>query len=568
MDTKLRDAALAASNPLTLQVSFIVPSLTNPRKAFDKVGLQELAASIKTHGVLQPVMVRPWPATRKAPKDFPDAAAAGFELVVGERRWRAAQLAGLEAIPATVCELTDAEVVEVQVVENLQREDLHPLEEAEGYERLLKLGADASTRPGGALDVATLAAQVGKSKAYVYARLKLCALVPAARKVFLDGWLNAATALLVARIPVPELQVKAAKEIVAGSDYRDGSPMSVQVAKQHVQEHYMLRLGEAPWPVADALLVPAAGACTTCPKRTGNQRDLFGDVESADVCTDPPCFAGKKKAWEGKLRAEAEASGREVIAGKEAKAIKPREYSEELKGYVDLSARCYEDPKHRTYQALLGKHAATAPLLEDPHTKELRTVMPVADVTKALKEKGYTWAGTRRTPSTSSTSIGADQRKREARAKLEREVRRRVHEAVREKVTGSLSREDMALVAGAFYADIWDGNRKRVMALWGWEHKGGSVNTGKAHVAQMKEAELRRLLVDLALVKETHVWTWDSSSSRPTQLLEAAKRHGVDAAAIRREVETAAKAKAAARVKGAKKPSPQDGNAKKAKRKT
>jgi ParB/RepB/Spo0J family partition protein len=512
-----------------LATACIAPSPTNPRKAFDKAALEELTASVRSHGVLQPVLVRPWPKDRKAPKGWLGPPA--FELVAGERRHRAARAAGLSLIPALVRELNDTEVLEIQVIENLQREDLHPLEEAEGYERLLALGRDGGVGGGGGASVDELAAKVGRSKAYVYARLKLCALTPEARKLFLEGDLNPSTALLVARIPVPELQVEAAKKILEG-DYQDG-PMSVREASEFVQEHYMLRLGEAPWPVADAMLVPKAGPCTTCPKRTGNQAALFDDVKSADVCTDPKCFGSKKEAWRAQQLAAAAATGREIIAGAAAKKAKPHEYSDSLQGYVDLARHCYEDPKTRSYEQLLGKAiVAKAPLLEDPHTKELRPVMSPADVTKALKEKGYAWANARASKPTSSYT--ADQRKREARAKLEREVRRRIHEGVRQKVTGKLSREDLVLVATAFFADIWDENRKRILSLWGWENRGGSRDSGRAPIAGLEEADLRRLLVDLALVGQAHVSAFGSRS--PTQLLEAAKRHGVDAAAIRREV--------------------------------
>jgi ParB/RepB/Spo0J family partition protein len=190
MDTKISEAALAASTPLTILLDNVVPSPTNPRKAFDTAALEDLAASIRKHGVLQPVLVRPWPASRKPPKDFPHAAEAGFELVVGERRWRAARLAGLDAIPATVREMADAEVVEVQIVENLQRSDLHPLEEADGYRQLMAKGHD----------VAKIAEQTGRSVKYVYDRVKLLSLTKAAQKAFLAGDFTAGHAVILARL--------------------------------------------------------------------------------------------------------------------------------------------------------------------------------------------------------------------------------------------------------------------------------------------------------------------------------------------------------------------------------
>ena len=197
----IHEAALDASKTLAVQVDFIVPSPTNPRKAFDKETLDELAASIRKHGILQPVLLRAWPAGRKPPKDFPDAPEAGFELVVGERRWRAARLAGLQAIPATVREMTDAEVVEVQVVENLQRTDLHPLEEADGYRQLMAKG----------YDVGRIAEQTGRSVKYVYDRVKLLSLTKAAQGAFLAGDFTAGHAVILARLK-PADQERAMKE--------------------------------------------------------------------------------------------------------------------------------------------------------------------------------------------------------------------------------------------------------------------------------------------------------------------------------------------------------------------
>jgi len=177
----------AVAGGVRVATNMIAPSATNPRKNFDQSALEELASSISRHGVLQPVVVRSWPASRKPPKGTPEPL---YELVVGERRWRAAQLAGLEAIPATVREMADAEVVEVQIVENLQRADLHPLEEADGYRQLMAKGHD----------VARIAEQTGRSVKYVYDRVKLLSLTKAAQRAFLAGDFTAGHAVILARL--------------------------------------------------------------------------------------------------------------------------------------------------------------------------------------------------------------------------------------------------------------------------------------------------------------------------------------------------------------------------------
>lgn len=172
-----------------IRVDAIKPSGTNPRKSLDKAQLAELTQSVRAHGVLQPVLVRP------------NGAAGEFLLVAGERRWRAAKAAGLAEIPALVRELSDAQVLEIQVIENLQRADLHPLEEAQGYQQLLAKK----------YDVARIAARVGRSPNYVYDRVKLLNLTKEAQKRFLAGEFTTGHAVILARLK-PEDQVRAMDE--------------------------------------------------------------------------------------------------------------------------------------------------------------------------------------------------------------------------------------------------------------------------------------------------------------------------------------------------------------------
>jgi len=174
------------AQPELLHVTTIIPSPTNPRKTFEKVAMDELTESVRRHGVLQPLLLRPWPEGRKRPKSDP----GGFELVAGERRFRAAMAAGLEEVPALVRELTDSEVLEIQIIENLQRSDLHPLEEAEGYRQLM----------AAKYDVARIADRVGRSTAYVYDRVTLLALSKAGQKLFLEGSITVAHAIILARL--------------------------------------------------------------------------------------------------------------------------------------------------------------------------------------------------------------------------------------------------------------------------------------------------------------------------------------------------------------------------------
>jgi ParB/RepB/Spo0J family partition protein len=207
-----------------LALASITPSLTNPRKTFNPDKLTELANSIKATGMHQPILVRPLTGSRVADTDR----AVQFELVCGERRLRASQQAGLDTVPAMVRVLTDDQVLEIQLVENLQRDDLTAIEEAEGYDALMQHASITADQVG---------EKIGKSRSYVYGRLKLLDLCTEARVSLRDRTIDASRALLVARIPDHKLQIKAMKEIVTRGQWVAGhqEPMSYRAAAEHVQ---------------------------------------------------------------------------------------------------------------------------------------------------------------------------------------------------------------------------------------------------------------------------------------------------------------------------------------------
>ena len=183
-----------------LSIESIKESGSNPRRHFDEAYLADLAASIREKGVLQPILVR------KNGK--------GYELVCGHRRLRAAKAAGLAEIPAMVRELTGQEVLEIQLIENLQRSDLHALEEAEGYRQLM------ATKN---YDVARIAERIGRSVKYVYDRVKLLSLIKPAQKLFLEDRITAGHAIILARLK-PDDQ-KRAIDPEGASRYSHNSPL-------------------------------------------------------------------------------------------------------------------------------------------------------------------------------------------------------------------------------------------------------------------------------------------------------------------------------------------------------
>lgn len=170
-------------------------SSTNPRTRFDQRKLEELAESIETSGVLAALLVRE--------SSDPDHGGDAFEIIDGARRFRAAQMAGLVEVPCVVRDMNDAEVRRAQLITGLQSDELHPLDEADGYRALMAMDP--------VYTVDRVAADIGKSKKYVYDRLKLGALVPAAKEAFASEQITAGHAILIARL-TPDDQAKALEQ--------------------------------------------------------------------------------------------------------------------------------------------------------------------------------------------------------------------------------------------------------------------------------------------------------------------------------------------------------------------
>lgn len=176
----------------TLPISEITPNKNQPRKTFDEAALDELAESIKQHGVLQPLLVRPLPN-------------GGYQLVAGERRWRASRRAGLREVPVVVKELTDTETMEIAIIENLQREDLNPIEEAEGLQALIdKCGFTQEE----------VASSVGKSRPAIANSLRLLRLPEKVRELTRDGKISAGHARALISLDNDALIIEAAENVI------------------------------------------------------------------------------------------------------------------------------------------------------------------------------------------------------------------------------------------------------------------------------------------------------------------------------------------------------------------
>ena len=265
--------------PQEVPLSLLMESATNPRQHFEEDDLNELAETIRKSGVYQAILARP--------KDD------RLEIVFGARRYRASQLAGRETIPALVREMSDAEVLEAQLVENLQRRDVHPMEEAEGYKRLLGLTEPTYT-------VEQIAAKVGKTPSYIATRLKLTDLCDEVAAEFYRNHIGVGHALLLAKLPanMQALGITACfKEVyTSGADKPARILLPVRALRFWIETNVLLLLKDAPFDKRNAQLVPAAGSCVDCPKRTGHNKLLFADLGKQDNCTDPTCYQAKVQA--------------------------------------------------------------------------------------------------------------------------------------------------------------------------------------------------------------------------------------------------------------------------------
>ncbi|NIR31688.1 MAG: ParB/RepB/Spo0J family partition protein [Gammaproteobacteria bacterium] len=489
-------------------------SPTNPRKIIDKEADAELEQSVSEHGILQALLVRP--RSEVETKDGQPA----YEVVIGSRRLRIASKLKLPKVPVTIREMTDDQVVEAQLVENLQRKDIHPLDEADGYRRLVEERG---------LAVTDVAAKVGRPSGYVYQRMKLCALGKAGRKAFLAGELTAATALIVARVPDAKRQAKAV-EAVTRVDWRGDRP-SAREASRIVQQDFMLRLADAPFKTDDAELVDKAGPCTTCPKRTGCQPELFDDVDSDDLCTDSACYQAKVEAhWAG-LQALAKDKGWPVVTKKaELKKLFP--YGDFLASsapYIDLDGRCPEDPKSRKYRTLLGKGCERT-LAMAPGGKVFE-LFPKKGLTKALKDRGHDFKAASAGGGTAGASAGTASKDEAKKAKAARALRERTVQTAVGEVVARVERRKPTL---KFWRALAESAVKMALDYGGelcerrgWTDDKATDDHAKKVLAKMSEGELRGVVFEALLPPEVF-WRGASSGGSSPELKALCKEYGVD----------------------------------------
>ncbi|WP_103864800.1 ParB/RepB/Spo0J family partition protein [Aquimarina sp. I32.4] len=243
----------------------ITTGKTNPRRVFNEQSIQELSESIKENGLLQPLLVRP--------------STKGYELVCGERRLKACKLINAESVPVQIKALSDQEALEAQIIENLEREDVHPLREAETFKMMIDNGDYL---------IEDIATKIAKSEKFILQRLSLNNLNAQWKKMFLENEINLSKAFIIAR-----LDKKYQKEVAQNASDWSGGIKSAKQLQSYIDSNITALLSKAKFNPLDDKLVKKAGACINCPKRSGANCSLFPDVEEDDRCFDKVCFDTK-----------------------------------------------------------------------------------------------------------------------------------------------------------------------------------------------------------------------------------------------------------------------------------
>jgi ParB family chromosome partitioning protein len=483
-----------------LPLAFLTESKTNPRRTFEDDSLKELAESIRTQGILSPLLVRP-------------ITEQGFEIVFGARRYRAAQMAEAATVPVRIKNLTDAEALEAQLIENLQRRDVHPMEEANGFRALLNLEEPKYS-------VEQIAARTGKSPAYVAGRLKLTELAPVVVEAFYREDIGVGHALLLAKLQSDQ------QEQALGACFKEDWSNGGQKAKRillpvrslqfWIESNILLILKLAPFDKRDAQLVPAAGSCVDCPKRTGHNKLLFADVRQ-DACTDPNCYHAKVDAHVAK-----------TVAAKPKLVQISTAYGQQQEGNPTLPRNKYVEirPEKPTKEEATRpefktcKYTTEAIVSDGIDKGELRQVCtePTCPVHHPKKQS-----------SADDAKWKAEQEKQRKEAAIANTTGIRILAAITAAVPVRLMKRDLLFVVERL-ASLLDENRLAVVARQhGIKKAKDSDSIGKLFTAYLRRAEesaLGGLLVEITILHA-------AMRQNATQVLrDAATAYKVDVDAI------------------------------------
>jgi ParB family chromosome partitioning protein len=516
-----------------LPLAVLSESATNPRHIFEDAALKELAESIRSQGVLSPLLVRP-------------LTDQSFEIVAGARRYRAAQMAEAPTVPVRIVNLTDSEALEAQLIENLQRRDVHPLEEAQGFKALLNLEDPKYC-------IEQIAAKVGKSPTYCAARVRLTELSAPAVEAFYAEEIGVGHALLLAKLqPAQQEQalVNCFREEWSGAGAKAKRILlPVRHLQQWIEHNVLLLLKQAPFNKRDPQLVPAAGSCVECPKHTGHNRLLFADVSgNLDACTDPNCYGAKLDAH---VKAKVAAKPELVQISTAYKQQPEGEKAIPRNKYVEIRAEKPDTPEKAKWPEFKTCKYTTEAIVSDGIDKgELRKVCtePTCPVHHPKKQT-----------SNADASIKAEQEKRHREEALANATGIRVLQAIVAAVPVRLMKRDLLFIAEQLLP-LLDEKRAQMAA----RNRGIKAKEGEpaaklltAFIRKADEGTIGKLIVETVILL-----TARTQAEGGKTLRAAAQVYGIDTDAVALKV----KQGFAAREKAKKASKPEPKPALKAKR--
>lgn len=448
----------------SLSLIELVESKTNPRKTFPEESLKELAESIKQNGIINPLLVRILPGGE-------------YEIIDGARRYRSAELAGLKQVPAIIRDISDEQVQVVQLISFLQSEDIHPLDEAEAYKKLIDTNQD----------VPAIAVKIGKSMSYVKQRLQMLNLTDDWKKHFRNGVMNPAHALLLSRLQ-PKDQGKCLESYNVIHEYISHGKKSYAMQpianlRDYIQNNFHLELNKTSFNKKDPNLFKQAGSCTECPKRTGHNKELFNDITNEDICTDPHCFHKKinnhltavlKTADEDKEHeyvkiADSYSSHKEVL--------NPYEYNKAKKG---------------------DKGAKKAIVVDGLNAGQVRYIK--------IKQSHTSSAGKSSTSKPKTTAQIAREKKKAEEVKLKQGTQKRIRCAILKEAKAGIKKfatEDLVKIAKIIEEENYYNDEELAMIILGITDLPEDFDS-EPFYKKMKDAELIKVIVLLLVSNDWH----------------------------------------------------------------
>jgi len=430
-----------------IDIGKLTESSYNPRGAFDAVKLAELAESIRQLGIQQALVVRP-----KNGK---------MEIVAGARRYRAAKLAKLTSVPVNVVTLTDEQAREVQIIENLQREDIGPLEEADSFRLLMKHSK---------LSAVQIGEKIGMKKGYVWSRLKLGSLIEPAKTALRNGSIEAGHAVMIARLtgPMQKKALDACRFTVGMSEAagRFESSMSVSALGKWIQRAVYCSTKAAPFNPTSETLVRSAGSCTMCPKRAGNQPSLPVGAKP-DTCLDRPCY-------EKKIDAEILRKRKELLKKKVPAVLISKDWYGTNNAI--LNTNTYEKAGRKKC-----KNIAQGIYVDGPKIGTVITVCTKGQ--QCVEHHPKTASGTKK-PSKAQREKAHKEREEK---QVEEATRTWIVKAAINKGKTSMPLEDWRQLAIKCYDRIWNDSKRYIVKFLGWADT--STKTAGKKLAEMRSVD-------------------------------------------------------------------------------